>query len=59
VKTEYGYHVILTEDKKGGNNISYEDAKARIENGLRMEKFQETVSKKAQELRKKANIVLK
>ncbi|DAB34405.1 MAG TPA: peptidylprolyl isomerase [Sulfurospirillum sp. UBA12182] len=59
VKTEYGYHVILTEDKKGGNNITYEDAKARIENGLRMEKFQETVSKKAQELRKKANIVLK
>jgi parvulin-like peptidyl-prolyl isomerase len=59
VKTMYGYHVILTEDQKGGSKVSFEDAKPRIQNGLHMEKFRETVSAKAQELRKSAKIIIK
>lgn len=59
VKTMYGYHVILTEDHKGGATVKFEDAKARIQNGLHMEKFRATVSTKAQELKKSAKIIMK
>ena len=59
VKTQFGYHVILTEDKKGGEKVSFADAKVQIENGLKMEKFRDDVAKKAKDLRKKAKIVMK
>lgn len=59
VQTQFGYHVILTEDKKGGENVKFDEAKAQIENGLKMEKFRDDVAKKAAELRKKAKIVIK
>lgn len=59
VKSMYGYHVILLEDKKGASKVAYKDAKAKIEAALRMEKFQKSVSAKAEELRKKAKIILK
>jgi len=59
VKTQFGFHVILTEDKKGGEEVKFTDAKAQIENGLKMEKFRDDIAKKAKELRKKANIVIK
>lgn len=59
VKTQFGYHVILTEDKKGGEKVKFADAKIQIENGLKMEKFRDNVAKKAQDLRKKAKIVIK
>ncbi len=59
VKTQFGYHVILTEDKKGGEKVKFADAKVQIENGLKMEKFRKDVSKKAKDLRKKAKIVIK
>lgn len=59
VKTQFGYHVILTEDKKGGDKVKFEDAKVQIENGLKMEKFRKEVAQKAKELRKKAKIVIK
>lgn len=59
VKTQFGYHVILTEDKKGGDKVKFEEAKAQIENNLKMEVFRKNVAKRAQELRKKAKIVMK
>jgi len=59
VKTQFGYHVILTEDKKGGEKVKFEEAKVQIENGLKMEKFRKDVSKRAKDLRKKAKIVMK
>ncbi len=59
VKTRFGYHVILTEDKKGGEKVKFSDAKVQIENGLKMEKFRDNVAKKAKNLRKKAKIVMK
>ncbi len=59
VKTQFGYHVILTEDKKGGEKVKLEDAKVQIENGLKMEKFRDDVAERAKKLRKKAKIVIK
>jgi len=59
VKTQFGYHVILTEDKKGGEKIKFSDAKVQIENGLKMEKFRKDVAKIAKDLRKKSKIVMK
>jgi parvulin-like peptidyl-prolyl isomerase len=59
VKTQFGYHVILTEDKKGGEKVSFATAKIRIENALKMKKFRDDVAKTAKDLRKKAKIVLK
>ncbi len=59
VKTQFGYHVILTEDKKGGEKVKFEDAKTQIEAGLKMEKFRDKVQKKAKALRDKATIVIK
>jgi parvulin-like peptidyl-prolyl isomerase len=59
VKTQFGYHVILTEDKKGGDKVTFDEAKSQIENGLKMELFRVQVAKRAEELRKKAKIVIK
>ena len=59
VKTQFGYHVILTEDKKGGEKVVFADAKIQIENGLKMEKFRKDVAKKAKMLREKAIVVIK
>ncbi|WP_024955324.1 peptidylprolyl isomerase [Sulfurospirillum arcachonense] len=59
VKTQFGYHVILTEDKKGGEKVKFADAKVQIENGLKMEQFRKDVAAKAKDLRKKAKIVIK
>lgn len=59
VKTQFGYHVILTEDKKGGEKVSFDEAKVQLENNLKMQKFRVQVAGKAKELRKTAKIVIK
>lgn len=59
VKTQFGYHVILTEDKKGGDKVKFDEAKTQIENGLKMEQFRKDVSAKAKVLKSKAKIVIK
>lgn len=58
VKTQFGFHVILTEDKKGGDKVKFEDAKKQILGGLKMEKFREELALDAKKLRKKAKIVV-
>jgi parvulin-like peptidyl-prolyl isomerase len=59
VKTQFGYHVILSEDKKGGEKVTFDEAKVQIENGLKMSKFRDDVSAQAKELKKTAKITYK
>jgi len=59
VQTQFGYHVILTEDKKGGEKVKFDEAKVQIENGLKMEQFRSDVAAKAKVLKTKAKIVIK
>ncbi len=56
VRTQFGYHIIYVEDKKPAQTVPFEKVKDKIKQQLRMDKFQEIVSKKAQELRKSAKI---
>ncbi|RAX52709.1 peptidylprolyl isomerase [Helicobacter sp. 16-1353] len=59
VKTDFGYHVIFLESKKPQGVSSYDEIKPRIEQELQLMKFREVVSQKAQDLRKKAKVVVK
>lgn len=59
VKTQFGYHVILVEDKKAAGKTSFEDAKPKIDQSLKMKKFQEHVSQIGKDLRAKAKVELK
>ncbi len=56
VKTQFGYHVILVDDKKPKSTISFEDAKGMIEQRLKMDKAKDIVFTKMKELEKKATI---
>ncbi|TLD85229.1 peptidylprolyl isomerase [Helicobacter sp. MIT 11-5569] len=58
VKTQFGYHVILVEDKKPAGTLALKDIKGQIEQNLKLKKFQEEVKKEGEELRKKAKIEL-
>lgn len=59
VKTNFGYHVILLEDKKASGVASFESVKDRVSQGLKMQKFKENVGKVAQDLRKDSKIEIK
>ncbi|NLC27202.1 MAG: peptidylprolyl isomerase [Campylobacteraceae bacterium] len=59
VKTQFGYHVVYSEDKESDQKVSYEKAKDQIVNVLKMEVFRDTISKKAAALRENANISIK
>lgn len=59
VKTQFGYHVIFSEDKEASKKSDFKDVKSQIEQGLKMEKFRDKVSKKAKSLRKGAKIKTK
>ncbi len=59
VKTQFGYHIILLEDKKPAQKVAFEKAKARIEQSLKVEKFQEKMKKTSKDLRSKADISIK
>lgn len=56
VRTQFGYHIIYVEDKKPASTIPFADVKEKIKQQLKMKKFQEIVSKKAEELKKSAKI---
>ncbi|MBX7491311.1 peptidyl-prolyl cis-trans isomerase [Helicobacter turcicus] len=58
VKTQFGYHVILVEDKKPAGTIALKDIRGQIEQNLKLKKFQEEVKKEGEELRKKAKVEL-
>lgn len=59
VRTDFGYHIIFLKTKKPQSVVSYEEAKPRLEQDLKLIKFRENVSKIAQDLRKKAKIEIK
>lgn len=59
VKTDFGYHIILVEDKKSSGTAPFDQVKERVMQGLKMQKFKENVGKVAAELRKDAKIEMK
>jgi len=59
VKTQFGYHVILLEDKKAAQTVSFEEAKPNIEQSLKVEKFQEKMKELSKKLRESADITIK
>ena len=59
VKTQFGYHVILLEDKEIGKKATLAEVKPQIENALKMEKFRKKVSGIAKELKKGAKVTIK
>jgi len=59
VKTQFGYHVILLEDKKAAGSVSLEEAKPSIEQSLKVKKFQESMKKLTKKLRSNADISIK
>lgn len=59
IKTNYGYHVIYLKSKKPKGTVSYEEAKPKIEQELKLNKFRELIASKAKELKKKAKIEIK
>ena len=56
VKTQFGFHIIYVEDKKPAQTISFDEVKEKIKQQLKLEKFQQKISKKANELKKSAKI---
>ncbi|MDD3343393.1 MAG: peptidyl-prolyl cis-trans isomerase [Sulfurospirillaceae bacterium] len=58
VQTQFGFHVILVEDKKDEEKPSYDNVKVMIENGLKMEKFRGIIANKAKVLRSNAKVII-
>ena len=59
VKTEYGYHVIYVTSKVPEGTLAYNEAKPKIEQELRLNKFRDVISSKARNLRDSSKIVIK
>ena len=59
VKTDYGYHVIYVKAKTPKGTIPYDEAKPRIEQELKLNKFRDVIASKAKSLRDKSKIVIK
>ena len=59
VKTQFGYHVILLENKEMGKKATLAEVKPQIEGALKMEKFRKKVAGIAKGLKKGAKITLK
>ncbi|MFK5882146.1 MAG: peptidylprolyl isomerase [Sulfurospirillum sp.] len=59
VKTQFGYHVILLENKEVGKKATLAEVKPQIENALKMETFRKKVAGIAKGLKKGAKITIK
>ncbi len=59
VKTQFGYHVIFVEDKKDAQNVPFEKAKKKIEQSMKVEKFQKHMKEVSKSLKAKADISIK
>jgi len=57
VETQFGYHIILTTDKKDAKTIGYDEAKADIKTQLEDGKRREFAGQFREELLKNSNIV--
>ncbi len=58
VQSQFGYHVIYIEDKKGAKKLSFNEVKDFIEQKLKMDKFKAQLDKKMNELRSKAKVTI-
>jgi parvulin-like peptidyl-prolyl isomerase len=59
VKTQFGYHIIFLEDKKGGTTVKFADIKDNIKQQLAGEKFKTVVKKITTKAKKTAKIIIK
>lgn len=59
VKTQFGYHVILLEDKKDAKVLSYEEVSPNLDKVLIQKKFTKIVKDTANKLKKEAKITIK
>lgn len=59
IRTNFGWHVLKVEEKRGVGVTPYEEMRARLEQQLRQEKTEKFVDQYVQELRKKAVIEVK
>ncbi len=59
VKTQFGYHIIMLDDKKEAGVKPFDSVKEQIKNNLAGKKFEEFMKKKTKELRDTAKIELK
>ena len=58
VKTQFGYHIIMLDDRKEAGVKPFEAVKAQIKSSLANKAFADTIKKKTDELRKSAKIEL-
>lgn len=56
LKTPFGYHIVFLENKKESYTIGLENVFTSIEDKLKMKKFQDSIDKKLQEIRKNSDI---
>lgn len=59
VKTQFGYHVILLEDKQAAGKVSFDEAKPSIEQSLKVRKFQDKIKSLTKKLKSSADIKIK
>ena len=59
VKTQFGYHVIYKQGSKKAEKMPFDGLKERIKEGLKGQKFKETLDKKADDLFEKAKVEYK
>ncbi len=59
VKTQFGYHVIMVEDKKRSSTAPLDEVKNMIKENLKMEKFQKEMKAFSKKLKEKAKIDIK
>jgi len=57
VKTQFGYHIILLEDKIDAQTVPYDKVKDQIIVSLKQQEFAKKVAAMAKELKSKAKIV--
>lgn len=59
VKTNFGYHIILKENSQPKKQLSFNEVKQGIENGLKFEEFREVMNQKGQALFDAAKVEIK
>jgi parvulin-like peptidyl-prolyl isomerase len=59
VKTQFGFHVILVEDKEDGKKMTLKEVEDQIKNNIKLDKFKKDVASKAKKLRKNAKVEIK
>lgn len=56
VKTDYGYHLILVDDKVEGRTLSFDEVKDKLLNEIKEKREQEIYEKKYNELKSRMNV---